>query len=112
MGQAGEVMNAIVSKKKAELNIVDTEEFKNKISNDEEFQKSILEEYMKVLDDKRTEILERHNIDKAVGAGYGSEVQILQIAMMSYQNDPSFQQAMIEISTKQQQQLVDIGFAA
>ena len=33
-------------------------------------------------------------------------------AMDPLANDPSFQQAMIEISTKQQQQLVDIGFAA
>lgn len=74
MGQAGEVMNTIVSNKKAEMNIVDTEEFKNKISNDEEFQKSILEEYMKVLDEKRTEILERHNIDKAVGEESAGEV--------------------------------------
>ena len=74
MGQAGEVMNTIVSNKKAEMNIVYTEEFKNKISNDEEFQKSILEEYMKVLDEKRTEILERHNIDKAVGEESAGEV--------------------------------------
>lgn len=69
MGQAAEVMNAIVTKKKAEMNIVDNEEFKTKIGNDEEFQKMILEEYMKELDVKRTEILERHNIDKAVGDG-------------------------------------------
>lgn len=32
--------------------------------------------------------------------------------MMTYQNDPSFQQAMIEISSKQQEQLMEIGFAA
>lgn len=66
MGEAGQVMNSVISRKKAELGITSTEELKNKISNDEEFQKSILEDYMKDLDVKRTEILEKYKIDKAV----------------------------------------------
>ena len=59
-------MTSIISKKKGELNIADNDEFKTKISTDEELQKSILEDYMKELDTKRQEILEKNNIDKAV----------------------------------------------
>ena len=66
MGEAGKVMTSIISKKKGELNIADNDEFKTKISTDEELQKSILEDYMKELDTKRQEILEKNNIDKAV----------------------------------------------
>lgn len=112
MGKASDVMNGIISKKKAEMGITSNDDFKAKIGSDEECQKSILEEYMKELDVKRTEILEKYNIDKAVREHSLIDLQILQIAMMSYQNDPSFQQAMIEISTKQQEQLMEIGFSA
>lgn len=66
MSEAGKVMTSIISKKKGELNIADNDEFKTKISTDEELQKSILEDYMKELDTKRQEILEKNNIDKAV----------------------------------------------
>ncbi|KAK8811027.1 hypothetical protein AV274_4411 [Blastocystis sp. ATCC 50177/Nand II] len=100
MGEAGNVLAEVIKAKKAELGITDPEEFKKKLENDEEVQKSVMEEYMEKLDGKRTAILEKHNIDKA----------ILQIAMMVYQNDPSFQQAMIEISTNQQKVFNEIGF--
>ena len=66
MGEAGKVMTSIITKKKAELNITDNNEFKTKISTDEDLQKTILEDYMKELDVKRQEILEKNNIDKAV----------------------------------------------
>ena len=66
MGEAGKVMTSIISKKKGELNIADNDEFKTKISTDEDLQKTILEDYMKELDVKRQEILEKNNIDKAV----------------------------------------------
>ena len=66
MSEAGKVMTSIISKKKGELNIADNDEFKTKISTDEELQKSILEDYMKELNTKRQEILEKNNIDKAV----------------------------------------------
>lgn len=66
MGEAGKVMTSIITKKKTELNITDNNEFKTKISTDEDLQKTILEDYMKELDVKRQEILEKNNIDKAV----------------------------------------------
>jgi len=31
--------------------------------------------------------------------------------MMTYQNDPTFQQAMMDITSKQQKQLMEIGFS-
>ena len=66
MSQAADIMNAVVAKKKIEFAIEDGEAFKAKVSEDEDFQRVILEEYMKELDVKRTEILEKNGIDKAV----------------------------------------------
>lgn len=66
MGEAGAVLAEVIKAKKAELGITDAEEFKKKIESDEEVQKSVMEEYMEKLDGKRTAILEKHNIDKAV----------------------------------------------
>lgn len=68
MGEAGKVMGDIITKKKSELGL-SNEEFKSKIGSDEELQKTILEDYMKELDVKRQEILEKNKIDKAVGNG-------------------------------------------
>lgn len=68
MGEAGNVLAEVIKAKKAELGITDPEEFKKKLENDEEVQKSVMEEYMEKLDGKRTAILEKHNIDKAVRA--------------------------------------------
>ena len=68
MGEAGNVLAEVIKAKKAELGITDPEEFKKKLKNDEEVQKSVMEEYMEKLDGKRTAILEKHNIDKAVRA--------------------------------------------
>ena len=53
------------------MGITDAEAFKKEIESNEEVQKSIMEEYMTKLDVKRTAILEKHNIDKAVGANLG-----------------------------------------
>ena len=83
MTKAGEVMAEVVKETKEKSGITDNEEFKKQVGENEELQKTIFESYMTRLDEKRLEILDRFHIDKA----------ILQIAMMSYQNDPSFQQA-------------------
>lgn len=101
MTKAGEVMAEVVKEMKEKSGIVDNEEFKKQVGENEEMQKTIFENYMTRLDAKRLEILDKFNIDKA----------ILQIAMMSYQNDPSFQQAMIEVSQNQQKQFQELGFA-
>ena len=66
MGEAGAVLADVIKAKKAEMGITDAAEFKNKIENDEELQKSVMEQYMEKLDVKRTAILEKYNIDKAV----------------------------------------------
>ena len=101
MNAASKILTEVIRAKKEELGITDSEEFKTRVEHDDELQKTIFEKYMSDLDVKRTEILEKYNMDKA----------ILQIAMMTYQNDPDFQQAMIEISQKQQQAFADMGFA-
>lgn len=67
MGEAGQVMSSVISRKKAELGIISNDDFKTKMSEDEELQKSIMEDYLKDLDVKRTEILDKYKIDKAVG---------------------------------------------
>ncbi|KAK8799755.1 hypothetical protein WA538_000599 [Blastocystis sp. DL] len=101
MSKAAEVMADVVKTEKEKAGIEDMEEFKKQVGQNEEIQKAVFETYMTNLDVKRTEILEKYHIDKA----------ILQIAMMTYQNDPTFQQAMIEVSQNQQKQFQELGFA-
>ena len=67
MSEAGSVLADVIKAKKEEMGITDAEAFKKEIESNEEVQKSIMEE----LDVKRTAILEKHNIDKAVGANLG-----------------------------------------
>ena len=73
MGEAGAVLADVIKAKKAEMGITDPAEFKKKIENDEELQKSVMEQYMEKLDVKRTAILEKYNIDKAVRDMMGRE---------------------------------------
>lgn len=67
MTKAGEVMKEVVIAKKAQYGITDVEEFKKQIGEKEELQREVFETYMTTLDTKRMEILEKYNIDKAVG---------------------------------------------
>lgn len=71
MSEAGSVLSEVIKAKKEEMGITDAEAFKKEIESNEEVQKGIMEEYMTKLDVKRTAILEKHNIDKAVGAILG-----------------------------------------
>lgn len=73
MGEAGAVLADVIKAKMAEMGITDAAEFKSKIENDEEIQKSVMEQYMEKLDVKRAAILEKYNIDKAVREMVGYE---------------------------------------
>ena len=69
MEKAADVVAEVVADKKAQHGITSTEEFKKQIGENEELQKEVFESYMTILETKRIEILEKHNIDKAVGNG-------------------------------------------
>lgn len=66
MSKAAEVMADVVKTEKEKAGIEDMEEFKKQVGQNEEIQKAVFETYMTNLDVKRTEILEKYHIDKAV----------------------------------------------